>query len=369
MTLKAKEPPAAPDPVTAGGDLVPSTTGSLNLRPEVIDGFTSVREKHQALQALLHQMMRRVALPHAREIGEELIRLKGFYPKGKKGPMGHASRFYSDARALTGLSKPSVAGYIQLAEGWHRLIDYMSDLPEGATPITSLRGALDALREMNRPLRPASDAIDVEAQQVAGDALPGAGAGGSGHKRTNYAASTREKVLPALTTLRTTTVITERQREQLAKIEEMLSHLLTAIEQQEEQAAADAAAAEPPADQQVVEVPVAEPEPALQELVALTNTTPAPAPAPEAQWSEQEQQVEAEVEPNTSAPAAAARGTLGALYPATAEGLRELENAIAEAGGGAALARQLGIGGDHGRKRVSGHLAKLRAAVAIAGEV
>ena len=129
-----------------GGGLVPDSVGSLNLRPEVIDGFISVRQKHEQLQALLHQILRKVALPRCREIGKELLAIKAFYPAGKKGS---ASNFYRDAKAMTGLSKPSVANYIQVAENWHRLMDYMADLPEGATPVTSLRGALDAIRKMN----------------------------------------------------------------------------------------------------------------------------------------------------------------------------------------------------------------------------
>lgn len=52
-------------------------------------------------------------------------------------------------------------------------MDFMADLPEGATPIPiqSMRVALEALRAMDRPERPAlpsSDgAVDVDAETVA----------------------------------------------------------------------------------------------------------------------------------------------------------------------------------------------------------
>ena len=352
MTTSLTTTSPATDLISSSGDITPTSSGTLNLRPEVLEGFLLVRDRHEALQALLHQMMRKVALPRAWEIGQELIRLKGFYSSGKKGPGGHASRFYSDAKAITGLSKASVANYTLLAESRHKLLDYMVELPEGATPITSMKGALEALREMNRPLRPASDAIDVEAQQVAGGDAAALGAGGS-RKRTTYAASTREKVIPALTTLRATTMLTDRQREQLAKIEEMLHLLLDQIDRQEEE---QAAAAETEAAQQVVDA-----SPVEEAMVISTDTTPASDPAPAPQWSEpepaaaaEEQQVEVEE------PSGPARGTLTALYPLTAEGLAALEAAITDAGSGAALGRQLG---GYSKQGISGHLKRIRAAV------
>ena len=296
-----------------GGGITPESVGTLNLRQEVLDGFLTVRHQHHELQALLHQVIRKVALPRCRDIGEELLRIKAFYPAGKKGPTGHASRFYSDCKAVTGLSKPSVANYIQIAEGWHRLMDYMADLPDGAVPITSLRGALEALRAMNRPVLPPHDAgaLDVEAEQVEGRPST---------NRTSYAISTREKALPALDALMAATTISDRHKAQLAKVREALALLLEQIEAEE------IAAAEPQAEALAAE-PEPDPEPALAEA----GEDPGKASLPE-------------------------------LFPLTAEGMAGFELALAEAGSGAALARQLGCS----KQAISLHKNRLRAAVAAA---
>lgn len=75
----------------------------------------------------------------------------------------------------------------------------MADLFEGATPIQSMRGALEALRAMNRPERPAlpgSDgAVDVDAETVA-----------TTGKNSRYVHNTWEMVLPALAALKSTPV-------------------------------------------------------------------------------------------------------------------------------------------------------------------
>jgi hypothetical protein len=303
--------PAAAEPVDLGGGITPEGVGTLNLRPEVLEGLLSIRQRHHELQALLHQVMRRVALPRCRAIGEELLRIKAFYPSGKKGPMGHASRFYSDCKAVTGLSKPSVANYILIAEGWHRLMDYMADLPEGAQPITSLRGALEALRAMNRPELPPRDsgAVVVEAEAITGDGLLGAG-----RKRTNYASSTREKALPALDALLAAATVSDHHKAKLATVREALALLLEQIEAEEIAAAGEADG---------IHEPVQLPPPAWQE-------EPAPAPAPAEEHLD-------EADPSSN------RGKLAALYPRTAQGLADLEDAIAEAGAAVALDRKLGL--------------------------
>lgn len=300
--MNLENPTLTPDAGSA--PLVPETTGQLNLRPEILEGFLSVRQQVEQLQSLLHQVMRRVALPRCREIGNELIRVRDFYPKGKTGPGGVSSGFYRDAEAVTGLKKRSLQGYIAIAENWARLMDYMADLPEGSTPITSLRSALEAIREMNRPLRPVAseDAIDVASEATEDTAAPE-----QVMKRTSFAASARDKVMPALSGLFATKVLTELQRERLGKVKEMLQHLLDDID------ATEAAAAVP-------EVVTAPPQPAP----AIPEPDPEPEPAPA------DDEPPAKVKPSD-------------LYPATQAGLEKLEADLMEHGSGAALARHLGF--------------------------
>jgi hypothetical protein len=259
--------------------------------------------------------MRKVILPRCKEIGDLLVRLKSLYASGKKGPGGHASLFHEHAKTVTGLSTPSVKNYIQLAEGYHRLVDFMADLPEGATPITSLRGALEALRAMNRPIRPA---ITVEAQEVTERAL-GAGAGS---RRTSYASDTRKKVLPVLASLRATSTLSDRRKAELRKIEEIVAAFLDAVEKEEEEACS--------AQEQEVEAP----DPVEEELVAATEA----APAPEPQWSTEEA---------AERPASPfGKRVLAAQFPDTEAGLEALNAAIFAAGSNAELGRQLGVSGE-----------------------
>jgi hypothetical protein len=321
---------SAVEPADLGGGLTSDGVGTLNLRQEVLDGFLTIRHQHQQLQALLHQVMRKVALPRCREIGEELLRVKGFYAAGKKGPGGTASSFYSDCLAVAGLSRSSVAGYVSIAQNWGRLLDYMADLPEGATPITGVKGALKAIAKMNSEELPPRDtgAVDVEAEAIAGEVLPGAS-----RKRTSYASSTREKALPAIDGLMAAATISERHKAQLAKVREALALLLEQIEAAEAKAAEAQAQAD--AEAEAAREPVDLPPPAWSEVEPEPRQAPA-ASAPEATAEEQEQ---AEEEQGASSN----RGKLAATYPRTAEGLADLEAAIAEAGSGAALDLQLGL--------------------------
>lgn len=313
MTDKPTEAP----PLDMGGGITPSSVGTLNLRPDVIDGFLAVRRKHGELQALLAQVMRRVALPTCKEIGDELLRIKGLYSAGKKGPGGHASRFYGDAKQLTGLSKPSVANYIQVAENWHRLMDFMCDPPEGASPITSLKGALEVIRAMNRPIKPA---VDVEAVAVEG----GVDQALSPAKGTRYAASTRERALPPIDALMNVAVLSEKRRDQLAQIREALLLLLDQIEADEAAAAAEAEAAPAAA---TVDVPTQQwVEPDAEPANAVTDV---------------------EAEPVSSKK----KSVLPGLYPLSADGLEALERDIAEAGSGPRLAAKL----DVSKQAVSAH--------------
>lgn len=144
----------------------------LHNQEDMLRMFAVVCERHASLQTTLHQMVHRVMLPRAREIGQELAGIKGLYESGCKGSGGYASRFYSDCEILTGLKKAQVANYVQLAENWDRLTAFIADLPEGAAPITSMRGAMEAIRTMNRSERDALPgtstlAIDVEAAPAA----------------------------------------------------------------------------------------------------------------------------------------------------------------------------------------------------------
>lgn len=306
-----------------GGGLAPDSVGTLNLRQEVLDGFLSVREKHNQLQATLHQIVREIALPRCREIGTELLAIKSFYPKGKKGS---ASNFYRDAQKVTSLSKPSVANYIQIAENWERLIDYMTDLPEGATPVTSLRGALEAIRAMNRPLKPASkDAIDVDAEAVEGDDQQALPAG----RRTNFASGARKVFDQQFSGLRAVKVLTPLHHERLAKIQEMLQHLLDDIDRMEGEA-----------------------------VVPTTVET-----KPEVVKPQLPPQPKEEVWPDDDEAPADQLPKLNDLYPLTEEGLKVLSNAIAEHGSGKALALHLGNTSSNPARWISDHRRRIKKAL------
>jgi hypothetical protein len=321
------------DPLDAGNGTESLTVslGSLGLREDVLRGFLAIRSQHQQLEGLLHQMMRKVVLPRCREIGAELDRIRSLYPKGKKGPGGQASGFFRDAEICTGLKKRQVLNYIQIATGWHKLIEHMAELPEGAAPIQSMRGALAALQKMNRPERPAlpgtDGAVDVDAEAVAGSDLPG-------KRRTRYVHSTREKVLPALTALKATPVGLKHEGE-LEVLLEALNNLLDAMEQEE-------------AEGEWAEV---EPSPAAAALAPAASLLATGQRRIEVIPPEEladEDRLEEIGEAPAAFPAGGQAGktpaTLPALYPTTPEGMEALDLAIAEHGSGAELGRSLGLG-------------------------
>lgn len=165
-------------PLEVGDSMRQLHLDELHLQEDALRMFAVVRERHASLQSTLHQMVRRMLLPQACEIGKELARIKGLYESGRKGPGGYASRFYSDCESLTGLKKAQVANYVQLAENWDRLTAFIADLPEGAAPITSMRGAMEAIRAMNHSERPAmagrADAAGIDIHLLAGEALAAA---------------------------------------------------------------------------------------------------------------------------------------------------------------------------------------------------
>ena len=299
-----------------GTEALASSTGALNIREDVIQGFLSIRERHQQLEGVLHQMMRRVVLPRCKNIGDELARIRDLYPKGKKGPGGTASGFLGDAEQFTGLKKSQVLNYITISTGWHKLMDFMADLPEGAAPIQSMRGALEALRAMNLPMRPAlpgSDgAVDVDAVTVTSTNT-------TASERTRYVHTTREKVLPALAALKATPVGLKHE-DRLEAILQALHNLLDAMEV-EEQAATWQESPEP------------EPE-------------PAPIAAPEVKQPEPEP----EPEPET------ARRTMASLFPPDAEGFEGMRLFLAQYGSVKLAAESL----DVSPATYRGHYAKLR---------
>jgi hypothetical protein len=173
--------------------------------------------------------MRRVVLPRAREIGQALLKIKNLYEPGKRGPGGKASAFYADCKAVAGLGKSQAAGYIRIATDWHRLVDYMTDLPEGAEPVLSLGAALNAIAEMNKAARPAlpgTEAVDVDAEPVAATA-------GTSARRTRFARSTKRTVVDALTGLLVTPV-GRRHEGRIRKVMEELKSLLQTLEAEEE---------------------------------------------------------------------------------------------------------------------------------------
>jgi hypothetical protein len=307
--------PLKPDPLEAGNGtetLAPST-GALNLREDVLQGFLAIREQHQQLEGILHQVMRRVVLPRCKTIGAELARIRDLYPKGKKGPGGAASRFFSDAEQFTGLKKAQVLNYITVSTSWPRLMDYVADLPEGAAPIQSMRGALEAIRAMNRPERPAlpgsAGAVDVDAETVnATDTT-------ATRKRTRYVHSAREKVLPALTALQATPIGLKHGR-QLESLLQALHNLLDAMEVDEQGAAWQES-----------------PEPAPAPVAAPEVKQPEPAPEPAAAANPPE-----DLEPEPSA-----SSTLPSLFSATAEGWEAMEAHMAEHGTGRRAAAALGV--------------------------
>jgi hypothetical protein len=298
----------------AVGGLEKIRLGSLNIRDDVLQGFATVRECHARLQATLHQVMRRVVLPQAREIGEELGRIKTLYDSGRKAPGGQSGRFYSDCESLTGLKKAQVANYIQLATNWHRLMDFMADLPEGAEPITSMRGAMEAIRTMNRPERPGLDgtdgAVDVSADDI--DDI-GKTESESTKARLRYTERPRE-LASSLQALKTIQAIPLELRERLEDYCAELGRLLDSIEMA------------------LVKEPLE-----LKQPTTAEESLPEPSDC---------------LEPEH----ASSRPTLKALYPLTAEGLAAIEGAIAVAGSGALLARQLGCT----RQAVNSHRRSIR---------
>ena len=315
-------------PDLGAAPLVPETTGQLNLRPEILEGFLSVRQQVEQLQSLLHQVMRRVALPRCREIGNELIRIRNFYPKGRTGPGGVSSGFYRDAEAVTGLKKRSLQGYISIAESWGRLMDYMADLPEGATPITSLRAALEAITAMKRPLSPAAqdDAIDVEA--TAGD--DSADSSSVAMKRSNFASGARKVFDQQFMALKAVSVLTTLQRERLGKIQEMLQLLLDDIDQSEADAAVPAVVTAPAID--------------FSNVATTQPSTPY-----RRDWVEPE--------------ATSEQFKLTDLYPLTPAGLEKLEADLLEHGSGAALGRHLGNTSKNPSRFIAAHRDRIKKAV------
>ena len=308
-----------PDPLEAGNgtEALALSTGALNMSEDVIQGFLFIREQHRDLEGLLHQIMRRAVLPRCKTIGDELARIRDLYPKGKKGPGGTASGFLRDAEQFTGLKKAQVLNYITISTGWYKLMDFMADLPEGAAPIQSMRSALEALRAMNRPLRPAlpgSDgAVDVDAVTVASTNT-------TASERTRYAHSTREKVLPALAALKATPVGLKHE-DRLEAILQALHSLLDAMEVEEEQAATWQESPEP------------EPEPAP--IAALEVKQPEPEPEPE---------------PET------ARRTMAFWFPPDANGCEGMRLYLAQYGSVKLAAESL----DVSPARFRSHYAKLR---------
>jgi hypothetical protein len=309
-------------PFSPPGPLDKSTFGGLSLRQEVLDGFMSIRDQHHQLQGILHQTMRRVVLPRAREIGQALEKVKSYYEPAKKGPGGKASAFYTDCKVVAGLGKTQAAGYIRIATEWHRLIDYMADLPEGADPVLSLGAALKAIAIMNsapRPALPGTDcAVDVDATTVA--TTDGEG---TRPAPTSYARSTREKTVQALEAL-LATAPGRRHEERIRKVIEAVELLLQTIEEEE----AAAAPAEEWSEVEPVEE-IAPPQPrsySHPQAAPAPAATPAPAPLLE--------------EP---APAEGAV-SLVSLFPLSTpeESFAAMTDLVVEHGNGAAVAASLG---------------------------
>ena len=305
-----------PDSLEAGNgtEALASSTGALNISEDVLQGFLNVREQHRDLAGVLHQIMRRTVLPRCKAIGDELARIRDLYPKGKKGPGGVASGFFRDAEQLTGLKKAQVLNYITISAGWYRLMDFMADLPEGAAPIQSMSGALEVLRAMGRPMRPAlpgsEGAVDVDAVTVASTNT-------TAGERTRYVHTTREKVLPALAALKATPVGLKHE-DRLETLLQALHSLLDAMEVEEEQAATWPESPEP--EQKPEPAPIAAPEVKQPEPEPEPEPTPTPTPTPKP-----------------------ARRTMASIFPVTDEGLKTMRAHIAEHGSVEQAAKALGV--------------------------
>ena len=328
----------AEPPMGNGTEPLAFPIGALALRPDVWERYKSVILQQKQLGSLLNAVMRRAVLPRCKAMGDDLVWLRDQYPKGKKGPGGKASAFIRDAEKITGLGKAQILNYITISTGWHRLIDYMADLPEGATPIQSMRGALETIRAMNRPERPAlpgaDGAVDVEATEVQETPLD---------RACRYTAPIR-KFVPHLAGLRSLAGLSERTRDLLDSLGDALDLTLREVEREVSNALtveAGGAVETVAPSARSIGFSVPEPEP-LNPL----PSPPAVAPPEEAM---------------ESAPASA-RGILPDRFPFTAAGLEALDLAIAEAGGGAALGRELGVG----RGAVSAHRKRIREALAQA---
>lgn len=358
-------PGQGPDSTDLGADLVPLAVGTLNMREEVIDGFLQVREKHNQLQALLHQVMRRVALPRCQEIGEILLRVRRYYPKGSKGPSGMPSKFFADAKAVTGLGKSSLHNYITIAQNWGRLVDYLADLPEGATPVTSLRSALEVIREMNRPLPAAGGddrAIDTEAEVIgSGDEVVDTQAAA---RRAAAAGYVREpaKLGQQLRALRAVRGLPVELRDRLETFARELDSLLAAVEAAlsesleitPEPAKTDL---RPPARafaavERVTHELVDDSAPGGPSMTVVKDAWVVDLATSDERLVEVGSLSEDLLDRVTRTP-------LAAKYPKTAEGLKALRLDIAAASSGAELGRQLGVS----RAAVSAYLKSLTKAV------
>ena len=176
---------------------------------------------------------------------------------------------------------------------------------------------------MNRPLKPAAsdDAIDVDAQAIeGGDSEPAT-------RRTHFASSARKVIDQQFSGLRAVKVLTPTQRENLAKVEEMLQLLLDDIDRTE------AASAVP------VEVPVP---------VAPATTV---APPEEQLWPDDDEADQATLP------------KLSELFPLTPAGLEALEQAMAEHGSGVALGQHLGNTSKNPSRWISDHRKRIKKAI------
>lgn len=306
----------------------------MGLSAEILYELEEARNKVSDLNAVLLTTFRRVALPRAIEIGQDLARIKDKFPKGKRGA---ESPFYVACEEYVGLKKAQVCNYIDLYTNRHRLSDYLESRPDGAPNPNSMSEALTILRKLKRGIDPAEEPTPK---------LKGTSCEGfedenlSTPTGTSYARSSKERLFSGFSGLLACPRIAEVFGDRIREAQAVSEALLADIEKFE----AGESFPEP-----VEETTWAE----LEEVVVEVEAMAEPLGEPSERSSE---------EP----PESVGGASLEELYPATADGLRALEEDIREAKGKAALGKELGLQVKRPGDAVAKHLKRLQSACSVA---
>ena len=317
-------------------------------RPDLSAEWACVAGSLAEFGQLREQIMRRVVMPRALEIGAQLDALQRQYRRGLQWQEGEG--FLADAYALTGLRKTQIASYLQVCRKAPVLRSYLerNEIPDPQSLAEAKKYITAAMAEAKgeeaaepaaaQPHAADTDAAVVEPHEdlhLADDRLDAA------HDRAQVDAAVKQAkdFLPQLWRLSRNPALQHRAnlQDRLAQVAEALSLLLPRIDR----ALADA---EHPVE--VVDQP---------ELVVEVDVAPVATPMPVviepiehlAERQGEEQVVGPDVEDaakTTPLKAAAKGGIVAQRYPYEPESLALLKYDIAQAGGQGYLAEKLGLG-------------------------